>query len=103
MLRNTFDSETMISVVDAFHRYSAIWPCMNSIPTIVQALNAAYQAWKARGLQSRPLLGLLMEFDYGRHLAEASRNQIMSDIVAFRTVRTKEQILGRGSNKTSRT
>ncbi|KAF6760086.1 hypothetical protein DFP72DRAFT_1031563 [Ephemerocybe angulata] len=84
MLRNALDSESMISVVDVLHRYSAIWPCMNSIPTIVQALNTAYQSWQAHGLQSRPLLGLLMEFDNGRHLAEASRNQILSDITAFR-------------------
>ena len=86
MLRNAFDSETMVSVVDVLHRYAAIWPCMDAIPAIVSALDNAYQHWKARGLQSRPLLGLLVEFDNGRHLAEGSRNQIMSDITAFMTV-----------------
>ncbi|KAJ2931312.1 hypothetical protein H1R20_g5848, partial [Candolleomyces eurysporus] len=85
MLRNAFDSETMVSVVDVLHRYAAIWPCMDAIPAIVSALDIAYQHWKARGLQSRPLLGLLVEFDNGRHLAEGSRNQIMSDITAFMT------------------
>lgn len=59
---------------------------MNVIPSIVQALYDAYQTWKARGLQSRLLLGLLIEFDNGRHLREPSRSQIMSDITAFRTV-----------------
>ena len=94
MLRNAFDSETMVSVVDVLHRYAAIWPCMDAIPAIVSALDDAYQHWKARGLQSRPLLGLLVEFDNGRHLAEGSRNQIMSDITAFMTVSLSALFLG---------
>lgn len=76
----------MACVVDILHHYAAIWPCMNAIPTIVQALYDAYEAWKARGLQSRPLLGLLVEFDNGRHLTDLSRSQISSDIAAFRNV-----------------
>lgn len=88
LLRYAQDPNSMTSVVDVLHHYAAIWSCMNAIPSIVQTLYDAYQTWKSRGLQSRPLLGILMESDNGRHLAEAYRNQIVSDIIAFRMVST---------------
>ncbi|KAJ3504486.1 hypothetical protein NMY22_g17908 [Coprinellus aureogranulatus] len=85
LLKFSRDSDSLACVVDILHHYAAIWPCMNATPSIVEALHGTYQIWKARGLQSRPLLGALMEFDNGRHLAESSRNEIMADIAAFRT------------------
>lgn len=59
---------------------------MDVIPNIVQALDTAHQVWKLRGVQSRPLLALLIKFDNGRHLNEGSRERIMSDIAAFTLV-----------------
>ena len=59
---------------------------MDVVPTIVQALDRAHQVWKLCGVQSRPLLALLIKFDNGRHLNKESRERIESDIAAFTLV-----------------
>ena len=59
---------------------------MDVVPIIVQALDRAHQVWKLCGVQSRPLLALLIKFDNGRYLNEGSRERIESDIAAFTLV-----------------
>lgn len=59
---------------------------MNAIGNIITALDTAHQVWKVRGVQSRPLLSLLLELDDGRHLTDASRKNITADITAFTLV-----------------
>ncbi|KAG6821035.1 hypothetical protein H0H93_007925 [Arthromyces matolae] len=56
---------------------------MSEIDTIVVALDKAHQAWRARGIQSRPLLSLLLQFDAGRSLDIASRQRISADVALF--------------------
>lgn len=73
-------------VIDTLHRFATIWACMNAIGNIITALDTAHQVWKARGVQSRPLLSLLLELDGGRYLADASRQNITADIKAFTLV-----------------
>jgi len=65
---------------------------MDVVPIMVQALDTAHQVWKLRGVQSRPLLALLINFDNGRHLNEGSRERIVSDIAAFTLVRPSYSI-----------
>lgn len=66
---------------------------MDVVPIIVQALDTARQVWKLCGVQSRPLLALLIKFDNGRYLNEASRERIESDIAAFTLVTHFHSIL----------
>ena len=65
---------------------------MGVVPVIVQALDTAHQVWKLRGVQSRPLLALLIKFDNGRYLNEGSRERIVSDIAAFTLVTSSHSI-----------
>ncbi|KDR75321.1 hypothetical protein GALMADRAFT_249351 [Galerina marginata CBS 339.88] len=83
MLEHSHNVESMNSLINTFYRYATIWSCMDVMPTIVKALDDAHHVWKLRGLQSRPLLALLMRFDGGRHLDGPSRERIASDIAAF--------------------
>ncbi|CAA7259196.1 unnamed protein product [Cyclocybe aegerita] len=83
MLEHATDAETMNGLIGTFYRYAAIWTCMDTVPTIVKALDVAHQLWKSRGIPSRPLLALLMRFDNGRHLSQASRDRIVTDVTAF--------------------
>lgn len=86
VLKHSNDADFMNSLLNTFFRYEAIWTCMDIMPTIVNALDAAHHMWKLRGVQSRPLLALLMKFDKGRHLETHSRDKISSDIAAFELV-----------------
>ena len=87
MLDRSNDAESMNGLIGTFYRYATIWTCMDVVPIIVQALDAAHQVWKLCGVQSRPLLALLIKFDNGRYLNEGSRERIESDIAAFTLVR----------------
>jgi mediator of RNA polymerase II transcription subunit 12 len=75
-----------MAVIDTLHRFATIWACMNAIGTIITALDTAHQVWKVRGVQSRPLLSLLLEFDDGRYLSDVTRKHITADITAFTLV-----------------
>ena len=86
MLEHSNDTESMNGLIGTFYRYATIWTCMDVVPIIVQALDTAHQVWKLRGVQSRPLLALLIKFDNGRYLNEGSRERIESDIAAFTLV-----------------
>ncbi|KAF8160920.1 hypothetical protein B0H34DRAFT_795767 [Crassisporium funariophilum] len=83
VLEHSSDPESMNALIGTFYRHAVIWTCMDVMPTIIKALDAAHQVWKIRGIQSRPLLALLMNFDNGRYLKKASRERIASDIAAF--------------------
>jgi mediator of RNA polymerase II transcription subunit 12, fungi type len=87
MLDRSNDAESMHGLIGTFYRYATIWTCMDVVPIIVQALDRAHQVWKhICGVQSRPLLALLIKFDNGRYLDEGSRQTIESDIAAFTLV-----------------
>ncbi|KAG6866656.1 hypothetical protein C0991_000766 [Blastosporella zonata] len=75
--------DLLLAVIDTLHRFSTIWACMNGMQVIVVALDKAQQVWKTRGIQSRPLLSLLLEFDAGRYLSTVSRERITADITMF--------------------
>ncbi|EEB98785.1 hypothetical protein MPER_01650, partial [Moniliophthora perniciosa FA553] len=47
---------------------------------IIVALSSAHHVWKLRGIQSRSLLALLMEFDASRYLTDVLREEITNDI-----------------------
>ena len=86
MLDHSNDAESMNGLIGTFYRYATIWTCMDVVPIIVQALDRAHQVWKLCGVQSRPLLALLIKFDNGRYLSKGSRERIESDIAAFTLV-----------------
>ncbi|KAG5646822.1 hypothetical protein DXG03_002199 [Asterophora parasitica] len=83
LLEHSTTVDLLIAVIDTLRRFATIWACMDIMRTIVIALEKAHQVWKARGIQSRPLLSLLLEFDNGKHLSDASRDRITSDITVF--------------------
>ena len=91
MLDHSNDAESMNGLIGTFYRYATIWTCMDVVPIIVQALDRAHQVWKLCGVQSRPLLALLIKFDNGRYLSEGSRERIESDIAAFTLVTPSTQ------------
>lgn len=86
LIEHCNEADSISSLLGTFDRYLTIWNCMDMMPTIVKALDNVHQAWKHRGIQSRPLLALLIKFDNGRYLAEASRIRVSSDIAAFTLV-----------------
>jgi mediator of RNA polymerase II transcription subunit 12 len=86
MLEHCVDAETMDGLLNTLYRHVTIWNCMNAIPAIVRGLDAAHQVWKFRGIQCRPLLALIIRFDNGRHLNDAARERISSDLAAFTLV-----------------
>ncbi|RDB24995.1 Mediator of RNA polymerase II transcription subunit 12 [Hypsizygus marmoreus] len=83
LLEHSITIDLLIAVIDTLHRFAVIWASMNAMGQIIFALDTAHQSWKARGIQSRPLLSLLLEFDNGRYLSMASRDRITTDITAF--------------------
>lgn len=60
---------------------------MNKMPNITAALLAAHTVWKVRGVQSRPLLNVLIKLDDGRFLEPATRELVQNDHQAFVYVR----------------
>lgn len=83
MLERSTTMDVLTAVIETFHRYVNIWTCMKVTDTITTALYSAHQIWRARGVQSRALLALLVEIDNGRHLDPSSREQVASDIATF--------------------
>lgn len=59
---------------------------MDVVSGIVASLDMAHQTWRAKGIQYRPLLSLLLEFDNGEYLSTVSRDRITADINAFTLV-----------------
>ncbi|TDL22582.1 hypothetical protein BD410DRAFT_821184 [Rickenella mellea] len=80
LLGHTSTNALLIPILETLRRHVDIWACMNVVSTITHALHSTHQSWKSRGVQSRALLSLLTELDGGRHLDDASRQQITSDI-----------------------
>ncbi|KAJ7251846.1 hypothetical protein B0H12DRAFT_1202710 [Mycena haematopus] len=83
-LQRSTTVDLLTAVIDTLHRFACIWNCMNATGTIVNALFSAHQRWKkTRGGEFRALLNLLVEFDDGRYLDEASRSHVNTDISSF--------------------
>ncbi|KAJ7209594.1 hypothetical protein GGX14DRAFT_630911, partial [Mycena pura] len=83
-LQHSATVDVLTAVIDTLHRLACIWNCMNVTGTIVNALYSAHQRWKkTRGGEFRALLDLLVEFDDGRYLDEASRAHVNADISSF--------------------
>ncbi|KAJ7502832.1 hypothetical protein B0H11DRAFT_1986564 [Mycena galericulata] len=84
VLQHSTTVDLLTAVIDALHRFTCIWTCMNVMGTIVHALYSAHQRWKkSRGGEFRALLNLLVEFDDGRYLDDASRSHVNADISTF--------------------
>ncbi|KIK68882.1 hypothetical protein GYMLUDRAFT_67582 [Collybiopsis luxurians FD-317 M1] len=83
MLEHCSTEELLLAVIDTFRRHAIIWASMDVKGTIIAALDSVHHSWKMRGIQSRPLLALLVEFDSGRYLSEMSREEVRTDLAAF--------------------
>ncbi|KAJ7782856.1 hypothetical protein B0H16DRAFT_1494639 [Mycena metata] len=83
-LQHSATVDLLTAVIDTISRFTCIWNCMNVTGIIVNSLFAAHQRWKkTRGGEFRALLNLLVEFDDGRYLDEASRSHVNTDISSF--------------------
>lgn len=80
-------------VINALQRFATIWACMDVMGNITSALYNAHQVWKARGIQCRPLLALLLDFDNNTHLDSLSRERITTDVAAFSLVSMSYRLL----------
>ncbi|ESK91038.1 rna polymerase ii mediator complex component [Moniliophthora roreri MCA 2997] len=80
LLEHSSTADLLIPVIDTFRRHATVWAAMDVKRDIIVALSSAHHVWKLRGIQSRPLLALLMEFDAGRYLTDALREEIANDI-----------------------
>jgi mediator of RNA polymerase II transcription subunit 12 len=87
ILEHVTTADLLIAVVETVHRYATIWTCMNAMGSIAAALYTTHQVWRTRGIQSRPLLALLIDIDNGRHLDKGAREQVATDIAAFSQVK----------------
>jgi mediator of RNA polymerase II transcription subunit 12, fungi type len=87
MLEYSITNDLLIPVIDILHRFATVWACMDAMSQIVSALDSAHQVWRARGVRSRPLLGLILEFDHGRFLGDASRERVIADLASLSLVR----------------
>ncbi|KAG5638808.1 hypothetical protein H0H81_010037 [Sphagnurus paluster] len=85
LLDHSATVDILMAIIDTLHRFATIWACMDSIGSIVNALYKAHQTWKARGIQSYPLLSLLLEFDNRKYLGDVSRGLITNEITVFRS------------------
>lgn len=86
MLEHSTTVDLLTAVIDTLHRFATLWASMDLMGSIINGLYSAHHLWKIRGIQSRALLALLMEFDHGRYLTETSREQILADISSFTLV-----------------
>lgn len=86
MLEYSTTVDILLVVINTLQRFAAIWACMNVMGGIASALFDAHQVWRARGIQCRPLLSLLLDFDNNRHLHGTSRERVVTDVAAFSLV-----------------
>ncbi|KAJ3876102.1 hypothetical protein F5051DRAFT_44422 [Lentinula edodes] len=83
MLEHCSTEELLLAVIDTFRRHAVIWASMDVKGMIINALDSVHYSWKMRGIQSKPLLALLVEFDGGRYLSDVSREEVRTDLAAF--------------------
>lgn len=86
MLEYSTTVDVLMVVINTLQRFAAIWACMDVMESITSALYNAHQVWKARGIQCRPLLSLLLEFDDNKHLHGTSRERVTTDVATFSLV-----------------
>lgn len=82
-LEHASSSELLTAVIRTLRQHTEVWACMDRTQSISSALFAAHTVWKTRGVQSRPLLNLLIELDDGRLLEQTAREQVLADHTAF--------------------
>ncbi|KAF8828838.1 hypothetical protein HHX47_DHR3000082 [Lentinula edodes] len=80
MLEHCSTEELLLAVIDTFRRHAVIWASMDVKGMIINALDSVHYSWKMRGIQSKPLLALLVEFDGGRYLSDVSREEALQPI-----------------------
>ncbi|KAJ4468328.1 hypothetical protein J3R30DRAFT_3305964 [Lentinula aciculospora] len=83
MLEHCSTEELLLAVIDTFRRHAVIWASMDVKRMIINALDSVHHSWKMRGIQSKPLLALLVEFDGGRYLSDVSREEVRTDLATF--------------------
>ncbi|KAI5116750.1 hypothetical protein M0805_001608 [Coniferiporia weirii] len=83
VLKVTTTTDLLMVAVDNLKRGMGIWVCMDVVGDITQALLAAHQSWKPRGVHIRCLVNFLLEIDDGRHLDTVSRQHVIEDAVHF--------------------
>lgn len=97
LLESTSTEDLLAPVIDTFHRHATVWTAMDVKRDIISALNTTRHTLKLRGMQSRPLLGLLVEFDGGKYLSDALRDEIAADVSLVALVRFWEILRPRRS------
>ncbi|KAF9070892.1 hypothetical protein BDP27DRAFT_1419656 [Rhodocollybia butyracea] len=83
MLEHCSTEELLLAIIDTFRRHAVIWASMDVKGLVITTLDSVHHSWKMRGIQSRPLLALLVEFDGGKYLSDMSRDEIRTDLAAF--------------------
>ncbi|EPQ57624.1 hypothetical protein GLOTRDRAFT_137894 [Gloeophyllum trabeum ATCC 11539] len=84
-LQHVTTSEMLTAVLETLRRHLKVWICMDATGSITSALYEAHQYWRHQGIQTRALLDLLTEMDAGRHLDQASRDQLEADVASLAT------------------
>jgi hypothetical protein len=102
LLDHSTTAGVLMVVINTLQRFATIWACMNIMESITFALDNAHQVWKVRGIQCRPLLSLLLEFDNGKYLNGVSRERITADVAAFSLVSPFHYPVSDQTNKLSR-
>ncbi len=82
-LEHASSHELLTAVIQTLQQHMEVWACLNMMANITSSLYTAHVTWKSRGVQSRPLLNLLLDVDDGHHLEQAAREQVSADSSAF--------------------
>ncbi|TFK74611.1 hypothetical protein BDN72DRAFT_955610 [Pluteus cervinus] len=80
VLEHCVTNDLLTAVIETLQRFSTVWACMDAMNRIVPELDNAHQLWRGRGVRSRTLLDLLLEFDNGRYLSDVSRQRVVADV-----------------------
>lgn len=86
VVRQATTTDLLMASVESLRRGMNLWSCMDAVNNIVQSLQAAHHAWKARGVHIRCLVNLLLDVDGGRFLDDVARHQLIEDAVHFAQV-----------------
>lgn len=80
-------NDFLAATLRTLRQHMEVWACLDIMKSIASALFSTHGAWKARGVQSRELIQLLLEVDHGQHLEPAAREQLFTDQHNFTRVR----------------
>ncbi|KAI0344762.1 hypothetical protein BDW22DRAFT_1354912 [Trametopsis cervina] len=82
-LEHATSNELLTAVLRTLRQHVEVWACFSRMQEITNTLYSVHTVCKSRGVQSRPLMNLLIELDDGRLLNPAAREQVLSDFAAF--------------------